>query len=56
VLCFYTVTLSFIFEKRTSNNEEVKDTLETAGFMEIKLVLSGKEMDFLVEATKPNQK
>ncbi|MBW2640724.1 MAG: polyketide synthesis methyltransferase, partial [Deltaproteobacteria bacterium] len=36
--------------------EEVKDTLETAGFMEVKLVLSGKEMDCLVEATKPNQK
>ena len=36
--------------------EEVKDTLETAGFMGIKLVLSGKEMDCLVEATRPNQK
>ena len=35
--------------------EEVKDSLEAAGFMEIKLVLWGKEMDCLVEATKPNQ-
>jgi len=35
---------------------EVKDTLETAGFVEVKLVMSGKEMDCLVEAIKPNQK
>jgi SAM-dependent methyltransferase len=33
---------------------EVKDTLKTAGFEEIKLVLTGKEMDCLVEAIKPN--
>ncbi|MEJ2657493.1 MAG: methyltransferase [Desulfobacterales bacterium] len=33
--------------------KEVKDTLKNAGFMEIKLVLSGKEMDCLVEARKP---
>jgi SAM-dependent methyltransferase/predicted transcriptional regulator len=35
--------------------EEVKDTLEAAGFKEIRLVLSGKEMDCLVEATKSAQ-
>jgi ubiquinone/menaquinone biosynthesis C-methylase UbiE len=35
---------------------EVKDTLQAAGFTEIKLALSGKEMDSLVEATKPDQK
>jgi ubiquinone/menaquinone biosynthesis C-methylase UbiE len=34
--------------------KEVKDTLKTAGFVEIKLVMSGKEMDCLVEAIKPN--
>lgn len=33
---------------------EVKDTLKTAGFVEVKLVISGKEMDCLVEAIKPN--
>ena len=32
---------------------EVKDTMEAAGFAEIKLVISGKEMDCLVEAKKP---
>jgi SAM-dependent methyltransferase len=42
-------------EGDTYTFEEVKDTLETAGFIEIKLVLSGKEMDCLVEAVKPNQ-
>ncbi|MGA8180202.1 MAG: methyltransferase, partial [Desulfobacterales bacterium] len=35
---------------------EVKATLQAAGFTEIKLALSGKEMDSLVEATKPDQK
>jgi SAM-dependent methyltransferase len=34
---------------------EVKDTLKSAGFVEVKLVISGKEMDCLVEAIKPNQ-
>jgi len=33
---------------------EVKYALKTAGFEEVKLVISGKEMDCLVEATKPN--
>jgi ubiquinone/menaquinone biosynthesis C-methylase UbiE len=33
---------------------EVKDTLKTAGFVQVKLVMSGKEMDCLVEAIKPN--
>jgi ubiquinone/menaquinone biosynthesis C-methylase UbiE/predicted transcriptional regulator len=33
---------------------EVKDTLKNAGFIEVKLVISGKEMDCLVEAIKPN--
>jgi ubiquinone/menaquinone biosynthesis C-methylase UbiE/predicted transcriptional regulator len=33
---------------------EVKDTLKTAGFTEVNLVISGKEMDCLVEAIKPN--
>jgi SAM-dependent methyltransferase len=33
---------------------EVKDTLKTAGFVEVKLVITGKEMDCLVEAIKPN--
>ena len=33
---------------------EVKNTLKTAGFVEVKLVISGKEMDCLVEAIKPN--
>jgi ubiquinone/menaquinone biosynthesis C-methylase UbiE len=33
---------------------EVKDTLKTAGFAEVKLALSGREMDCLVEAIKPN--
>jgi len=33
---------------------EVKDTLKTAGFVEVNLVISGKEMDCLVEAVKPN--
>ncbi len=33
--------------------KEVADTLQTAGFTDIKLVLSGKEMDCLVEAVKP---
>jgi ubiquinone/menaquinone biosynthesis C-methylase UbiE len=35
---------------------EVKDTLQAAGFTDIKLALSGKEMDSLVEATKRDQK
>lgn len=35
---------------------EVKDTLEAAGFVEVKLIMSGKEMDCLVEAIKSNQK
>jgi len=34
--------------------EEVKDTLKSAGFVEVNLVISGKEMDCLVEAKKPN--
>ena len=34
---------------------EVKDTLNIAGFIEVNLVISGKEMDCLVEAIKPNQ-
>ncbi len=34
--------------------KEVKDSLKTAGFKEVKLVISGKEMDCLVEAKKPN--
>ena len=33
---------------------EVKDTLKTAGFAEVNFVISGKEMDCLVEAIKPN--
>ncbi|MBW2603392.1 MAG: methyltransferase domain-containing protein [Deltaproteobacteria bacterium] len=33
---------------------EVKDTLKAAGFVEVKLVMAGKEMDCLVEAIKPN--
>jgi len=33
---------------------EVKDTLNTAGFIEVQLVISGKEMDCLVEAIKPH--
>jgi len=33
---------------------EVKDTLIDAGFVDVKLVISGKEMDCLVEAKKPN--
>lgn len=33
---------------------EVKNTLKTAGFVEVNLVMSGKEMDCLVEAIKPN--
>ena len=33
---------------------EVKDTLKSAGFVEVNLVKSGKEMDCLVEAKKPN--
>ena len=33
---------------------EVKETLNMAGFVEVKLVISGKEMDCLVEAIKPN--
>lgn len=33
---------------------EVKDTLKTAGFVKVNLVMSGKEMDCLVEAIKPN--
>jgi ubiquinone/menaquinone biosynthesis C-methylase UbiE len=37
----------------TYTYKEVKDTLEAAGFTEIKLALSGKEMDCLVEAIKP---
>jgi SAM-dependent methyltransferase len=36
--------------------KEVAETLEKAGFKDIKLVLSGKEMDCLVEAIKPDQK
>jgi SAM-dependent methyltransferase/predicted transcriptional regulator len=32
---------------------EVKDTLKTAGFVEVKLVMSGTEMDCLVESKKP---
>jgi ubiquinone/menaquinone biosynthesis C-methylase UbiE len=35
--------------------KEVTDTLAAAGFTEIKLALSGKEMDCLVEAIKPDQ-
>jgi ubiquinone/menaquinone biosynthesis C-methylase UbiE/predicted transcriptional regulator len=35
--------------------KEVKDTLKEAGFIEIRLALSGKEMDCLVEALKPKQ-
>jgi SAM-dependent methyltransferase/predicted transcriptional regulator len=35
---------------------EVKDTLKTAGFEDVKLVISGKEMDCLVESMKPNSK
>jgi SAM-dependent methyltransferase len=35
---------------------EVKDTLKTSGFIDVKLVISGKEMDCLVEAIKPNSK
>lgn len=35
---------------------EVKDTLKTAGFVKIKSVMSGKKMDCLVEAIKPNLK
>ena len=35
--------------------KEVADTLEKAGFTDIKLVLSGKEMDCLVEAIKPEK-
>jgi ubiquinone/menaquinone biosynthesis C-methylase UbiE len=34
--------------------KEVKNTLEAAGFMEVKLALSGKDMDCLVEAIKPD--
>jgi ubiquinone/menaquinone biosynthesis C-methylase UbiE/predicted transcriptional regulator len=33
---------------------EVRDTLKTAGFVKVNLVMSGKEMDCLVEAIKPN--
>jgi ribosomal protein L11 methylase PrmA len=33
---------------------EVKDTLESVGFSEIRLVIQGKEMDCLVEAIKSN--
>ncbi len=36
--------------------KEVKDTLQAAGFAEIKLALSGREMDSLVEAVKPGHK
>lgn len=35
---------------------EVKDTLKTAGFVKIKSIMSGKKMDCLVEAIKPNLK
>ena len=35
---------------------EVKDTLKTAGFEDVKLIISGKEMDCLVESIKPNSK
>jgi hypothetical protein len=35
---------------------EVKDTLKSAGFVEVNLVISGKEMDCLVEAKKPNNR
>jgi ubiquinone/menaquinone biosynthesis C-methylase UbiE len=34
--------------------KEVKDTLTTAGFVKVNLVMSGNEMDCLVEAIKPN--
>jgi len=33
---------------------EVKNTLNIAGFIEVKLAISGKEMDCIVEAIKPN--
>ena len=33
---------------------EVKETLNVAGFEKVNLVISGKEMDCLVEAIKPN--
>ncbi len=33
---------------------EVKDYLEKAGFIEVKLIMSGEKMDCLVEAIKPN--
>lgn len=33
--------------------DEVKDSLETAGFEKVKLIMSGKKMDCLVEAKKP---
>jgi SAM-dependent methyltransferase len=33
---------------------EVKDTLKSAGFVEVNLVISGKEMDCIVEAKKPD--
>jgi ubiquinone/menaquinone biosynthesis C-methylase UbiE len=33
---------------------EVKDHLEKAGFIEVKLIMSGEKMDCLVEAIKPN--
>lgn len=33
---------------------EVKDSLEKAGFIEVKLIMSGEKMDCLVEALKPN--
>ena len=36
--------------------KEVTDTLAAAGFTKIQLALSGKEMDCLVEAIKPDQK
>jgi hypothetical protein len=33
--------------------EEVKDALEEAGFIKVKLVRMGERMDCLVEAQKP---
>jgi SAM-dependent methyltransferase/predicted transcriptional regulator len=33
---------------------EVKDALEMVGFIDVQLIMDGKKMDCLVEATKPN--
>jgi hypothetical protein len=33
--------------------DEIKDTLETAGFVEVQMVRTGEKMDCLVEARKP---